>query len=168
MGHADYFEIAKGLMNNNAAAWQAGIDRLDDLIAEAKDINAELNAHRLDDLVAEAKGISEEINALREGVAKNIADHEAVLKKLKELEEELEINLVPCEQCRELFEPELQGVEYEGMFFCSTECKSNYVDENDDGYCVMCDGTGEGQWDGSSCRACKGKGFIRSACHDDF
>lgn len=166
MGKPDYFEIAKGLMNNDASAWQAGMDRLDDLIAEAKDINAELNESRLDELVAETKNLKAEINALQVGVTQNTVDHEAVLAKLKELEEEMGINLVACEQCKELYEPEIQGVEYEGMSFCSTECKEDYI--KDEGYCVMCDGTGEGQWDGSSCRACKGKGFIRSACHDDF
>ena len=168
MGHVDYFELAKGLMNNDASAWQAGMARLDDLIAEAKDINAELNESRLDELVAETKNIKAEINALQVGVTQNIVDHEAVLAKLKKLEEEMGINLVACEQCKELYEPEIKGVKYEGMSFCSTECKSKYIEENDDGFCVMCDGTGEGKWDGASCPACKGKGFIRSVRHDDF
>lgn len=33
--------------------------------------------------------------------------------------------------------------------------------EEDDGYCYTCAGTGEGQYDGSSCSACGGKGYRR-------
>lgn len=73
-----------------------------------------------------------------------------------------------CDQCGEEFELECGGSIEGDKFYCSPECKSNYIEENDDGFCVMCDGTGEGQFDGASCPACKGKGFIRGASHDDF
>lgn len=38
-------------------------------------------------------------------------------------------------------------------------------DEDDEGYCTTCAGTGEGQYDGASCRACGGKG-VRKAKPD--
>ena len=34
--------------------------------------------------------------------------------------------------------------------------------DDDAGICTTCDGTGEGQYDGTRCHACKGKGFIAS------
>lgn len=43
---------------------------------------------------------------------------------------------------------------------CSPE---NLEDEQpeDDGYCYTCCGTGEGQFDGTRCQDCRGKGFTR-------
>lgn len=38
----------------------------------------------------------------------------------------------------------------------------------DDGYCTSCAGTGEGQYDGTKCRSCGGKGFNRGVSDDDF
>ena len=41
-------------------------------------------------------------------------------------------------------------------------------DDEDDGYCNACAGTGEGRYDGSSCSDCGGKGFVKGAGSDDF
>jgi len=40
--------------------------------------------------------------------------------------------------------------------------------EEDDGYCPTCAGTGEGQYDGSSCSDCKGRGYRKGTSPDDF
>jgi len=34
-------------------------------------------------------------------------------------------------------------------------------EDEDDGYCVACAGTGEGQYDGAACFYCRGRGFLR-------
>lgn len=34
-----------------------------------------------------------------------------------------------------------------------------YDEDDDDDTCAMCDGTGEGQFDGQRCPCCKGKGY---------
>ena len=35
------------------------------------------------------------------------------------------------------------------------------ADEEDDGYCTYCAGTGDGMYDGTRCHFCGGKGFNR-------
>ena len=34
------------------------------------------------------------------------------------------------------------------------------VSEGESGYCTACDGSGEGQYDGTRCGTCKGKGEV--------
>jgi hypothetical protein len=41
-------------------------------------------------------------------------------------------------------------------------------DNEDDGYCHTCDGTGEGQYDGTRCSACGGSGVLHSNDPEDF
>ena len=36
-----------------------------------------------------------------------------------------------------------------------------YVEEEDNDVCGVCNGSGEGQWDGSSCHECKGSGVCK-------
>lgn len=38
--------------------------------------------------------------------------------------------------------------------------ESDEEDNEDDGYCTACAGTGEGQYDGASCSYCRGKGYV--------
>ena len=40
------------------------------------------------------------------------------------------------------------------------------IEDEDDGYCTTCAGTGEGQYDGASCSACGGKGVIQAKLDD--
>lgn len=35
------------------------------------------------------------------------------------------------------------------------------TDDDEPGYCPQCAGSGEGQWDGSTCHACHGSGVER-------
>jgi len=39
--------------------------------------------------------------------------------------------------------------------------------EDDDGYCIFCAGTGEGQYDGASCSNCGGRGYQRKKVEFD-
>jgi len=42
-------------------------------------------------------------------------------------------------------------------------------EDEDDGYCYACAGTGEGMYDGAACSVCKGRGYLRpSADADDY
>jgi hypothetical protein len=40
------------------------------------------------------------------------------------------------------------------------ESHNEELPEDDDGYCTACSGTGEGQYEGSSCSSCGGKGHV--------
>lgn len=48
-----------------------------------------------------------------------------------------------------------EEIDHEG--YCD-DCQP-VVEDEDDGYCTYCAGTGEGRHDGASCTACGGKGF---------
>lgn len=57
-----------------------------------------------------------------------------------------------CDYCGE-------EIDHEG---CCDDCQP-VEEEEDDGYCTYCAGTGEGMYDGARCSACGGKGFVRTA-----
>ena len=41
-------------------------------------------------------------------------------------------------------------------------CDSCHEDSESDALCGFCNGSGEGMWDGSSCRSCRGSGMARN------
>jgi hypothetical protein len=53
----------------------------------------------------------------------------------------------------------------DGYEYCVREAKA--MEEDEDNTCTHCAGTGEGMYDGASCRTCQGRGYLVKLREDD-